>query len=125
MREGESNGALQFSSAEYRGGKLPDATESDLVTIVSDMFRRMSDDPRILTTSSGACAFGTFASAEGFTNTVARARFWAITNGEDFVFVTFISTVKPSREEWQESRDIALRTILGFHRPWWKFWARA
>ncbi|MGH7132677.1 MAG: hypothetical protein ACREJO_12095 [Phycisphaerales bacterium] len=121
----DGNGALQLSFAEHRGGKIPNSTESDLKQIAVRSFANSNqggEEPQLFATASGTCAFGLFGSAEGCSGDSDRVRFWVLSDGRDFIFVTFFSQ-GPTSEEWQESRDIALRTTLGPRRPWWKFWA--
>jgi hypothetical protein len=116
----DGNAVLQFSFALYRGGNRPDPTESDLINLAVKMFSRLTDGtdtPHVVATTSGPCAFGTFGSAEGRSESANRARLWVLSNGLDFVMITFISTDPPTSQEWDESHDIALRTTLGPDEP--------
>jgi hypothetical protein len=57
--DGSNSGRLQFSLAEHRHGKVPDATEQTLIGICEKLTNGVSGRKEMLS-RSGKCEFGTF-----------------------------------------------------------------
>ncbi len=106
-------GALQVSWAVYKGGKEPRPSDATLIELASGSLVGPADGAaRIASTGSGACKFGRVGSAEGSGNGMARAKSWILSNGLDFIFVTFVCVELPPAHEWTQAEEIALGITL-------------
>jgi hypothetical protein len=110
-----ASGALQVSTAEFKGGPEPRPGQSQLMEMAVD-FGRQHDFGKLDSSSSGKCVMGLFGTA-AFKRKFWKPRsspffcqVWFLSNGLDFVFVTFIAETAPDKEEVTKA-DLIARAI--------------
>jgi hypothetical protein len=99
------SGALQISFAFYRGGEVPSPSKSDLVDLSKGIGIK-NNLGKLVKTNSGKCKFGIFGSAyfSGPENPIFAL--WHLSNGKDFVMVTYINTADFNKSELKEAERI-------------------
>jgi hypothetical protein len=112
--ERAATGALQVSTAEYEGGPEPRPGEADLIQLAVS-FGEEQGWGELMRSSSGKCVMGAFGAAafkriESIQpDAPAYCQVWFLSNGLDFVFVTFIAMEDPQDEEIAGAQQIAER----------------
>jgi hypothetical protein len=110
----EAAGALQVSAAEYEGGPEPRPSKARLIEMAIS-FGQENKFGRLIDSYGGKCVIGAFGSA-----VFRRAPFWRfsvpsyshvwfLSNGLDFIFVTFFAKRKPSEQEVGDAQRIVKR----------------
>lgn len=107
--DGSQSGTLQFSVAEYRHGKAPDATEQTLLGICQKLTHGVRGRKEILS-RSGKCEFGTFGTVVAKGDFPIRLQVWVLSNEREFILVTHTCEKEPDSEEVDEANEIALMT---------------
>src|SRR5262245_2730344 len=103
----DGGGALQFSTARYKGGPVPNPSLSDLLEMVRDFGgERGLDAPTDLRTEEGAIrsAAGSYHWQGSF------LRIWYLSDGASFIFVTYLSTPTSLPTEVAECEQM-LKTV--------------
>jgi hypothetical protein len=112
LRDGNpDSGALQVSTAEYKGPKPPDLNQEKLKAMARDMGER-SGFAEVVETSSGTCEFGDWGTATYRSDKVAHAQFWYLSDGTDIIFVSYYSQTEPDSKEVSEAREIVMSMKL-------------
>src|SRR3954470_18741336 len=68
---------LQVSYTVYRGGAIPNPSEHDLITLAQGL-SQVIGQAELVSTTSGACAFGHFGSVVFRSPTFPRAQSWCL-----------------------------------------------
>ena len=113
-------GAVQVSSAQYKGGAVPNPIPDDLIALSRGIGERQ-EAARLLETHSGECTFGIWGTAVFRTSECQRFQIWHLSNGRDLIFITHICCDEPDPDELAEAQDIVNRLNLA-DRPWWRIW---
>jgi hypothetical protein len=101
-------------------GKLPNPSEQDLIDLSK---KQVKDSAQLIGTASGECVFGKFGAAIFRESEFPRCQVWHLSDGRDFIFVTYICEREPDDYEMRDVEEIVRRLTLGPPRkPWWKFW---
>ena len=106
-----ASGALQLSVAEYSGGKEPRPSEADLIKQATDFGQRRRWG-QLVHSSSGPCVLGIYGTASFTrpdsmpTDDAQYAQIWFLSNGLDFVMVTFFGMVTPPECELFDTQRI-------------------
>src|SRR5262249_10785082 len=112
-----ATGVLKVSVAEYQEGPEPRPNKARLIDMAVS-FGQEHGFGRPQNSSAGKCAFGLFGTA-----TFKRAPFWKfnvpaysylwfLSNGLDFIFVTFFAKRKPMEREIGDAQKIVM--AMGF-----------
>lgn len=108
-----ATGALQVSVAEYADGRKPHPTPEGL-QVLATSFGQRRDWGELRTASSGACVLGAYGTAS-FTHRgvppdsqAAFSQVWFLSNGLDFVLVTFLAMSAPVSQELHDAERIAM-----------------
>jgi hypothetical protein len=113
----DATGALQVSlQAEYKSGPEPNPTGDDLIDFARDLGERHRFG-KVVETRAGVCALGTFGSAVFQSAENPLTQVWYLSDGRDFVLVTFVCVAPPTPEEVAEAREMVSRITLTKHRP--------
>jgi hypothetical protein len=107
--DGSNSGRLQFSLAEHRHGKVPDATEQTLIGICEKLTNGVSGRKEMLS-RSGKCKFGTFGTVVAMGDFPIRLQVWVLSNERVFILVTHTCEREPISQEVAEANQIALMT---------------
>lgn len=100
-----ATGALQFSTAEHSSGPEPRPTAEDLVDMAKSFgLEHGLGEPTA--TESGPCAMGTFGTAVFRCEDPTVCQVWFLSNGLDFVFVTFTAMQEPLEKELKDAQSI-------------------
>ena len=91
-------GVLQISYAEYRSGTIPNPKHGDLIELSKNTGFKQ-DFGNLQNTDSGDCAFGIYGFAQFSNQKFPYISVWHLSNGQDFVFATFICTEMPDKDE--------------------------
>ena len=76
-----------------------------------------------LRTYSGECTFGIYATAIFKTEQFPWFQVWHLSNGKDFMFVTYICKYEPVNKEVEEAYEIVMNLDIKFEdKHYWKFW---
>src|SRR4051794_13883112 len=70
-------GALQFSTAEYKKGEVPNPTDNDLMELCRTMCERMKGS-KVVHSKTGACNFGQFATMVMEGHEPTRFQLWVV-----------------------------------------------
>jgi hypothetical protein len=103
-------GVLQISFAEYSGGRRPDPTPKDLMELASNSGEKLG--LAVLQSYSGKCLLGYYGTAvfgrgEGVQSDEAFCnQIWFLSDGLDFVFVTFFASSTPPEQEFHDAQRI-------------------
>ena len=112
----DNPGVLQISHAEYLSGKLPNPSYDDLVELSKNIGQK-NDFGEIVNKSSGDCNYGKYGFVEFKNKDFPFISVWHISDSKNFIFVTYICSVKPDPDEISEVYGI-LKNIkkkwLGF-----------
>jgi hypothetical protein len=106
------SGALQFSIAQFRHGTVPNATEQTLVSMCEKLTSGVPGR-RDVTSASGTCDFGTYATVAVHGDSPVRLQAWIMSNGQEFILITHTCGSEPDPEEVREANEIALMTGFG------------
>lgn len=118
--DADDGNPLQISHAEYLNGKIPNPKETDLIDLSKEQSKNFGE---VTKTDSGACAFGNFGMACFQSQQFSFSQVWHLSDGCDFIFVTYICDKKPDQQELLEVEQIIKELNLGAEdRKWWKFW---
>ena len=96
---------LQMSWAWYAGGKEPHPSDEALIELASGAFAEV-EGFRLISTASGPCKIGRFGTAVSRSSEFPRLQAWHLSNGLDFVMVTYICEVDPTETEMSEVQEI-------------------
>ena len=103
--EGTDAGLLQMSLALYRGGQIPNPSAQDLERQARDYGGKIGyGEPR--ESSSGSCALGLYGTAVFLPSARMRAQLWFVSNGRDFVLVSYVCPAAPATGEVAEAQAI-------------------
>jgi hypothetical protein len=101
-------GALQFSVALYKSGRIPDPTLADLLAMVTEFgCKRGLGEPSSVLVEPGPprLAAGSFAWGEDF------LRVWQVSDGRNFAFVTYTCAAEHAGPEATVCEEI-VRSIV-------------
>ena len=118
-RPDHENGVIQVSAQLYTRGQRPGAGPDDVRDLARSAAER--DGFEVIDTISGRCPFGSYAVARCRSAQFARAQFWYLTNGDDFIFATYLAAAA-DEAELRQAETIIFNLGLSKPRPWWKFW---
>lgn len=108
IRENSSSpGVLQLSMTKYKGGKIPNPSYSDLVKL-STQTGKEKKFGKVTDTNSGDCVFGKYGFTTFSSKKIPFSRIWHLSNGKDFILVTYICSAKPDPKEIEEACEIVL-----------------
>lgn len=111
---------LQISYLLYKDGKMPNPTFDDLLKMCIEFGTKYKCD-LCLGKCYGECVFGRYASAIFKTNEFQWYQVWHLSNGKDFMFVTYICEDKPEDYVLEEAHEIVMNLNLKFEQKrWWK-----
>lgn len=96
-------GVLQISVAKYVKGQLPNPGFEDLISLSE---ARKDSFGEIVNKFSGLCKFGRYGCVHFSSVQFPHAQVWHLSNGKDFVFVTFICSTQPDESELKEVYNI-------------------
>src|SRR5688572_18678978 len=102
---------LQFSLANYVKGKIPNPTESDLITLAKKSGMKAGFG-LITKTDSGNCKFGKFGTAAFTSEQYITAQVWYLSNGKDFILASYLCSKDPSEIELQEVKNIVMNVFI-------------
>jgi hypothetical protein len=109
-RGNHPNGAvLQFSLARYKPGPLPNTTAEALIAICERLGSKVKGG-RVVSKSSGACAFGSYGTAIVEGESPAHFQAWVLSNTRDFILITHVGPGRLEPQEVEEANEIALMT---------------
>lgn len=100
-------GVLQISFAEFIEGAKPNPTKLDLINL-SETLGNNSNFGSITTKESGDCVYGTFGRVNFTSDDYPLISVWHISNGENFVFATFICSSKPNEKQLNDVSRILM-----------------
>jgi hypothetical protein len=103
--DNEQQNALQMSWAWYKGGKEPHPTDEALIQLASGAFAEV-EGFSLISTACGPCKIGRFGTAISRSREFPRLQAWHLSNGLDFVMVTYICGVDPTDAEMSEVQEI-------------------
>jgi hypothetical protein len=110
VRSGPSSqGALQFSLAQFKAGPLPDSSEQTLLA----MCEKLANNVRGLrekSSRSGPCDLGTLGTVVVRREAPVYFQVWVLSNGREFILVTHTCDREPTPDEIAEANEIALMT---------------
>jgi hypothetical protein len=106
------SGALQFSIAQFRHGKVPNTTEQTLISMCEKLTSNIRGR-RDITTASGTCDFGIYATVIAYGDSPVRLQSWLLSNRQEFILITHTCGSEPDPEEVREAHEIALMTGFG------------
>ena len=98
-------GVLQISFAEYLNGVKPTATDYDLIEL-SESIGLKNNFGKVQDRQSGNCRFGKYGLVQFSGSDFPYISVWHLTNGWDFIFVTFICSKYPEQKEINEVEGI-------------------
>jgi hypothetical protein len=101
-------GAIQFSITKYAGGQLPNITVDDLLSLFESFCVQTGLDVASITVQD---ALMSCVGAHGMSDDGNFLAGWYLSNGDDVVFVTYISALPESGETQIEYNDA--RTLVG------------
>ncbi len=118
------SGALQFSTAWYVSGPVPNSGPAELIDLAKNITLNGAEVGDIEDGYVGDCSLGTFATVisrpQGH-----RLQVWCLSNGYDFVFATHTSAPKTESDECDEAGSIVRAVTVkngGAPKPWWRIW---
>jgi hypothetical protein len=94
------------SWAWYTGGTEPHPDDEALIRLSSATFARV-EGIELGATDSGECTIGRFGTAISRSGKFPRLQSWHLSNGLDFVMVTYICARIPTEVEIAEAQQIA------------------
>ena len=110
---------LQITYAIYKKGEIPYSSVEDLIKMNTDFGKKY-----VLTTINyciGDCAFGKYATALLGSDSFEWYQIWHLTNGKDFIFVTYICEVVPEEHIRNEAHSIVMNLTIKYkNKPWWR-----
>jgi hypothetical protein len=105
-------GALQVSlQAEYVSGPEPNPSDNDLIRFARRLGEQ-HDFGELVETLGGSCEVGLFGSAIFHSDEWPHSQVWYMSDGRDFVLVTFICAASPTSDELAEAREIVSKITL-------------
>lgn len=108
------SGVLQISTAEFLSGKMPNPNESDLIELSKNIGVE-NDFGDIQTEVSGKCAYGILGLVQFSSHQFPYSSIWHISDGQNFIFATFICPMVPPQSHLDEVANI-LTSIK--RKPW-------
>lgn len=95
----------------YKKGSLPNPSTADLIKLVQreGEKKELKDLQRI---ESGNCQFGTYASNIFFSKEGNYVKLWYLSNGRDFMYVTYRTTMRPNAQLDGELKSIVLNCTI-------------
>ena len=96
---------LQISYSLYKGGKIPNPSDEQLVELAKGL-ESVLGDCKLVSTSYGKCDFGKYGSAVFSSEGTPYTKSWYLSNGKDFIRATFICTTSPKDVEISEADKI-------------------
>ena len=111
-RGNDQANALQISWAWYTGGKEPRPSDETLIELASHALARV-EGFKLRSTACGSCTIGRFGTAVSLSTEFPRLQSWYLSNGLDFVIVTYICEVKPTETEITEVQQIVEALAIG------------
>jgi hypothetical protein len=110
------SGVLQISTAEFLSGKIPNPDLSDLIDLSRNIGLKNGFGD-LQNEVSGNCIYGTFGYVEFSNPRFPYTSIWHISDGENFIFATFICSIVPNREHVEDVKNILTsirrRSLLG------------
>ena len=101
--------ALQFSVGSYKHGMLPHTSGERLIAMCEKLGSKVKDG-RVVSRSSGECAFGSYGTVVIEGASPAHFQAWVVSNKTDFILITHVSPSKVDPKEAEEAHEIALMT---------------
>lgn len=102
---------LQFSLANYVKGKIPNPTESDLIAL-SEKAGVKANFGKLVKNNSGNCKFGKFGTAIFSSEENPLSQVWYLSNGKDFILVSYLCSKEPHELELQEVENIVMNAFI-------------
>jgi hypothetical protein len=102
---------LEMFVVLYKKGQVPNPSIEDLIKLVQGEGKNkdLQDLQRI---ESGTCPFGTYSSNIFFSKEGSYVKIWYLSNGKDFIYVTFETKVRPNAQLDGELKSIVLSVII-------------
>ena len=112
----DNSGILQISTAEFLSGKIANPSPTDLIDLSKNIglkngFGDLQEE------NSGNCGYGTFGCAHFSNSRFPYSSIWHISDGQNFIFATFICSTSPNTEHVEAVTNI-LKSIK--RKPWLK-----
>ncbi len=101
-------GWVQISWAWYRGGPEPRPSDDDLMQLASG-----ADFGTAVRSTSGPCAIGRYGTAVYRSAESAYTQVWHLSNGRDFIFVTYVCSNPPDAAELCDVQAIVENLTIG------------
>jgi len=114
--ESDAAGAVQVSTAEFRGQKAPDLSVRSLVAMAVNLGKQPGFE--LTETTHGTCEYGTWGSAVYRSDQYSRAKYWFLSDGRDVIFATHICQASPEPSVVSEVEGI-VKSLRLARRPWW------
>ncbi len=101
------SGVLQISTAEFLSGKIPNPSLTDLVDLSKNIGLK-NEFGELQNEESGNCAYGTFGCAQFSSLKFPHISIWHISEGENFIFATFICSTVPTQKQVNDVKNILI-----------------
>ncbi len=101
----DNSGVLQISTAEFLTGKVPNPSLNDLVDLSKNIGIK-NDFGDLQNVKSGNCDYGIYGSAQFSNCQFPLCSIWHISDGQNFIFATFICSTAPNKEHVDEVINI-------------------
>ena len=93
-------------------GTVPNATDQTLVAMCEKLTSGVLGR-REVCSASGACDFGIYGTVAVQGDLPVRLQAWVVSNGTEFILITYTCGSDPDPEELREANEIALMTGFG------------
>ncbi len=101
----DNSGVLQISTAEFLSGKMPNPGVADLIELSKNIGLK-NEFGDLQNEISGKCDYGMFGYAQFSNSRFPYTSIWHITDGQNFIFATFICSTVPNQEHIDDVKDI-------------------
>jgi|GEM_PF-1563556 len=103
----DNSGVLQISTAEFLSGKIPNPGLSDLSELSKNMGVK-NNFGELQNEISGKCDYGIFGYAQFSNPQFPYASIWHISDGQNFIFATFICSIAPDQKHVDDVFNILI-----------------
>jgi len=101
----DNSGILQISTAEFLSGRIPNPSLSDLIDLSKNVGLKNGFGD-LQNEVSGHCDYGTFGYAQFSNSESPYTSIWHISDGQNFIFATFICSIAPSQKHIDDVENI-------------------
>jgi hypothetical protein len=98
-------GVLQISTAEFLSGKIPNPSLMDLIDLSRNIGLK-NEFGDLQNEESGNCSYGIFGCVQFSSPRFPHSSIWHISDGENFIFATFICSKVPDQKQINDVKNI-------------------